>query len=312
MPRTPEHKGGVEGDVKYVKRNFLAGFLAQQREMGIDVPTIRDLKAAFKKWGEEVADVHLIHGIGRSPLDLFKSEEEKALRPLPKNRFEPGIWRQCEVRKDWRIMVERSYYSVPYRLIKETVEVRVTHSSVRIFHKNQEVALHERAKKKWEYQRKAEHAPPFKEAVLQCSREGLLELTKEIGSFTHQVATSILDHPSVDKLKPVRHLLKLSEKYSKARLEKACERAFACKICSYKSVKTILESGLDSQSLEATPTGKIIRHPNYKFARKPEEYRSETFEEKFERRHPVSKHGNAMAGVCGALLADQMMEEDKH
>ena len=70
---------------------------------------------------------------------------------------------------------------MPYQLIGETVEVCMTYSLVRIFHKNKEVALHEKAKKKWEYKRKPEHAPPFKEAVLQCSRDGLLALAEDIG-----------------------------------------------------------------------------------------------------------------------------------
>ena len=101
-------------------------------------------------------------------------------------------------------MLDNAYYSVPYNLIGKTVEVCITDTLVKIFYENEEVTLHDRASKKWEYKRKAEHAPPFQEAVLQCSREGLLALAQDIGSFTHQVAYAILSHPSVDKLKPVR------------------------------------------------------------------------------------------------------------
>ena len=315
LPRTPEHKGGVEGDIKYVKRNFLPAFRARQREQGIDMPTINNLVEALKKWENEVADVHLIHGIGRSPLELFTSEEQKVLQPLPKKRFEPATWHQCEVRRDWRVMIESAYYSVPYGLIGEMVEVRMTYSWVRIFHKNHEVALHERAMEKWSYQRKAEHAPPFKEAVLQCSREGLLILSQEIGSFTHEAVLSILSHPSVDKLKPVRHLLRLAEKYSKQRLEKACERATICKTFSYKSIKTILENGLDSQPIESSKS-KVIPLPRFRFARNSEDYKSttstrrpETFDAKIARFHSVSKYGNALAGGLATLLADQVIEE---
>ena len=58
----------------------------------------------------------------------------------------------------------------------------------------------------------------------------------------------------MDKLKPVRHLLQLAEKYSKERLEKACQRASNCKLFSYASVKNILENNLDSQPLETPQT----------------------------------------------------------
>ena len=58
LPRTPQHKGGVEGDVKYVKNNFLPYFMAKQKEMGIAIPTISDLKEALELWDKEVADIH--------------------------------------------------------------------------------------------------------------------------------------------------------------------------------------------------------------------------------------------------------------
>lgn len=316
LPRTPQHKGGVEGDVKYVKRNFLSYFLAQQKEMGITTPKIYDLREALKKWDRDIADIHIIYGVGKSPLELFNSEEYKALQLLPKERWEPTSWVQCDVKKEWRIMINNAYYSVPFQLIGETVEVCITHSLVRIFHNHKEVALHEKATKKWEYKRKTEHAPPFQEAVLQCSRDGLLALANDIGMFTHQVAYNILSHPSVDKLKPVRYLLKLAEKYSKERLEIACQRASNFKMYSYRSVKNILENNLESQPIESYVTDKIISLPRPRFARDPADYKSsysteETFEEKLERQHPISKHGSGMMGVFDGLLADQIIEEEK-
>lgn len=316
LPRTPKHKGGVEGDVKYTKKNFVSYFLAKQKGMGITKSKIRDLRESLKEWDRDVADIHIVHGVGRSPLELFKSEEEKALQSLPKVRWEPTSWSQCHVRRGWRIMLDSAHYSVPYQLIGEIVDVCTTHSLVRIFHKHREVALHEKATKKWEYKRKAEHAPPFREAVLQCSRDGLLALAGDIGIFTHQVAYHILSHPSIDKLKPVRHMLKLAEKFSKERLEKACQRASNCKMYAYKSVKNILENNLESQPLESTEIGKITPLPRPRFARDPADYKSmhmpqESFEEKLEKLHPFSAHGNAMMGAFEGILADQMMEEEK-
>lgn len=315
LPRTPEHKGGVEGDVKYVKNNFLSYFLTRQNEMGIEIPKVCDLIEALEKWDKEVADVRLIYGIKRSPLEIFKSEEEAALRPLPHKRWEPTAWRQCVVRRDWRVMVDTVYYSVPYRLIGKTVEVCTTDLLVRIFYENKEVALHKKAVKQWVYQRKSEHAPPFQEAVLQCSRDGLLALAQDIGPFTYQVSYIILSHPSVDKLKPVRYLLRLAAKYSQERLEKACLRAFDCKLFSYKNVKNILERNLESEV--GTHQSKIVPLRNYRFARDLADYKSqnnraETFEEKLERVHPCSAHGNAMAGVWESLQADQIIEEVKN
>lgn len=148
LPRTPEHKGGVEGDVKYTKSNFLTCFLARQKEKKIDIPMLKDLIEDLARCGREVADTHIVHGVGRSPLEVFKSEEEKVLRPLPKSRWEPTSWSQCMVHKDWRIMYDSSYYSVPYELIGKSVLVCATRSLVRIFFDHKEVAYHERSTKK--------------------------------------------------------------------------------------------------------------------------------------------------------------------
>lgn len=316
LPRTPAHKGGVEGDVKYVKRNFLPWFLETQKAMGIKIPKISNLRESLEKWNREVADIRIIHGVGRSPLELFKSEEEKALKPLPSTRWEPTSWSQCVVRRDWRIMIDYAYYSVPYGFIGKTVEVCITYSLVRIFYDHKEIALHEKATKKWEYKRKTEHAPPFEEAVLQSTREGLLTLASDIGIFTHRLTEAILSNPAVDKLKPIRHLLRLADKYSKERLEKACQRAFNFKMYSYSSVKNILEKNLESKPLDTKKEEKVIKFPVHRFARDPADYKStyknsETFEEKLARLHPFSKHGNAMMGGVNGLLADQIIEEDK-
>ena len=134
LPRTPEHKGGVEGDVKYTKSNFLSYFSARQKEKNIVVALLKELTDALELWGNEVADTHIIHGVGRSPLEIFNSEEKEALKPLPTSRWELTSWSQCAVRRDWRVMYDSSYYAVPYELIGKTVQICATTSLVRIFY----------------------------------------------------------------------------------------------------------------------------------------------------------------------------------
>lgn len=316
LPRTPNHKGGVEGDIKYTKQNFIKYFLAKQKLMGVLKPTISDLRKELDIWSREVADNHIIHGVGRTPDEIFQSEELKALKPLPKTRWEPTFWSQCIVRKEWRIMIDSAYYSVPYKLIGEKVYVCMTSSLVRIFHNNQEVALHTKASKKWEYQRKTDHAPPFHEAVLHCTSQGLIKLAQEIGDFTYKLAETILSHSSIDKLRPVRCILKLAEQYSKERLEKACERAYNCKLYTYRSVKSILVNKLEYSPIEDNTPSQVPSQTS-RFLRDPKDYNiedkdEESFEEKLDRHHPFSKNGNAMMGVFQSLQADKIMDEYVH
>ncbi|HEY6250046.1 MAG TPA: IS21 family transposase, partial [Candidatus Angelobacter sp.] len=58
-------------------------------------------------------------------------------------------------------------------------------------------------------------------------------------------------------------VIRLSDRYGKARMEAACARALHLKVCTYKSVKSILERGLDRQPLpESKPLLPPLEHEN--------------------------------------------------
>ncbi len=60
-------------------------------------------------------------------------------------RFDLSEWSRARVNIDYHIPLEENYYSVPYNLVHETVEVRSTPMTIEIFHKSQRVASHLRA-----------------------------------------------------------------------------------------------------------------------------------------------------------------------
>jgi hypothetical protein len=45
-------------------------------------------------------------------------------------------------------------------------------------------------------------------------------------------------------------VFRLADRYGPPRMEAACQRALTLNACSYRSLKSILETGLDRQSLE--------------------------------------------------------------
>jgi transposase len=267
LPYTPQHKGGVENDVNYIKKSFLPFIKEKKKHQPyLDLKTLQE---ELEKWDREVANVRIVYGTGRSPAVIFAEDEKATLKPLPESRWDIAEWHQCEVRKEWRVMWDNAYYSVPYYLIGQTVQIMSTTSLVRIFFEHNQVASHQRASQKWEYRRNPEHAPPFKEMVLSCTREGLLIQSEEIGPCTHALVQKILSDPVVDKLKPIRKLLSLALSYEKERIEAACKRALHYNTLRYQSVKDILENGLDQEPVKEKPS-KI--HPLYKYARNPKEY----------------------------------------
>jgi hypothetical protein len=61
-------------------------------------------------------------------------------------------------------------------------------------------------------------------------------------------------------------ILRLGQRYSNERLEAAAARAVATGACSYQSVKSMLERGLDRQPLEAPSARPALQHDNLRGA----------------------------------------------
>ncbi len=245
LPATPQHKGGVESDVKYVKRNFLPLFREAQAQRGQQIPSVQDLKEELERWNREVSEARQVGKVGRTPVELFEQEELPALQPLPACRWEPVVFKEASVGPDWRIQFHKAFYSVPYRLIGSRVLVMATSSFLRLFVEGQEVTLHRRATRLWEYVWKPEHAPPQLEKFLACSTQGLLLWAKRLGDSVVGVAEAILADKAVDGIRPVRALVRLAERYGSGRLQAACERALQFHTATYQSVKNILVQQLD-------------------------------------------------------------------
>ena len=76
----------------------------------------------------------------------WETYERPALRPLPLTPYTYAEWARAKVARDYHIAVGRAYYSVPYTLVGQHVDVRVSARVVEIFHQGQRVASHPRAR----------------------------------------------------------------------------------------------------------------------------------------------------------------------
>ncbi len=75
---------------------------------------------------------------------LFAELDRPALRPLPATRYEFATWRRAKVNIDYHIeaRADRHFYSVPYALAGEAVDVRLSAAVVEVFHRHRRVASH--------------------------------------------------------------------------------------------------------------------------------------------------------------------------
>ncbi|MGZ5094984.1 MAG: IS21 family transposase [Burkholderiales bacterium] len=134
-PYRARTKGKDERGVGYVKRNAIAGHAFDSWAA---------LEAHLAWWMREVADIRVHGSTGEAPIERFRAKEATALLPLGgRTTFQPI--RECvrRVHVDACIELETNRYSVPWRLIGETVSVLVN-EQVRIVHAGQEVAIHTR------------------------------------------------------------------------------------------------------------------------------------------------------------------------
>jgi transposase len=250
-PKQPRAKGGVENDVKYVKRNFWPLFLEQQRTLGREVPRYDELVQALEAWSRDVSETRIIRGVGRSPREIFETEERGSLRALPERRWEATTWALARVAADFRLQFQKGFYTVPCQYVGQQVTVCGSATTVRIFFELREIASHVRVERPWQTRFNPLHAPPQMQRYLEETRPGLLQWAKRLGEPVGRLAEVILEQKAVDGLRPLRALIRLADTYSPQRLSNACERALRFGTPCYASVKSILAASLDRLPTEA-------------------------------------------------------------
>src|SRR5579859_52716 len=129
-------KGKDERGVGYVKKNAIAGRCFESWSA---------LEAHLDEWTRDIAD-NRVHGTtGEMPIARFLRAEAAVLRPIAGvPPFEAARELVRKVGADCAIEVDSNAYSVPWRLIGESVRVVIAGKMVRVSHGGCEVAVHER------------------------------------------------------------------------------------------------------------------------------------------------------------------------
>jgi transposase len=248
-PATPRHKGKVESGVHYVCRNFLAG---QQ---------FADLEALNERvchWVRTTAGLRR-HGTTRqAPLARFEKIERAALGPLPDERYDLLATYRAKAHRDCHVTVDQRYYSVPFRLVGQRVDVYVGRRMVEIYHDDELVATHLPAKEPGDRRTRIEDYPKGKRAFLENPPDRCRERAQGIGPACEQIVTTLLDERPADRLRSVQSLLRLSETVGRERLEAACRRALEVGDGRYRRVKQILEAGLEFAGDEEPPPARAV------------------------------------------------------
>ncbi len=257
--RKPKDKAKVENAVLQAQRRILA--VLRNRTFF----TLWELNEAILEEAEKL-NKRPMRVTGKSRHDLFVEIEKPALRPLPAERFEIYNYKTpTKVHIDYHVEVQKSYYSVPYTLIGETVEVKYNSRVVQVYHKNRRVASHLRSYKKGEFITENSHMPHEHRQYLEWSPERIKSWGSKTGSHTKMMMERIMESKKYPEhgFRNCLGIIRLSKKYTPERVENACKRALAVDAYNYRSVKSILDNGLDKvvypdEQKEAKP----IEHSN--------------------------------------------------
>ena len=238
--RKPRDKAKAENGVLVVSRWILAALRKQtffsigELNQAIDELLKKLNSRGFRK-------------MAGSRLQLLEQIDRPALKPLPVERFTFAQWKWARVTNDYHVELEQHYYSVPAALVGRKVEIRYTADTVEVIHKGVRVASHVRSNKVGEATTIEGHRPESHRRYLEWNWPRLLSWATNAGPSTQalaeQVSSSGLHREQV--LRCCLGLVRLGDSYGTGRLEAACARALKLNACSYKSVKSILSTGLD-------------------------------------------------------------------
>ena len=257
-PRKPRDKAKVEVGVLIIERYVLAR-LRNRRFF-----SLFELNAAIR---EIVADLNarVMRKLGVSRRELLETIERPALKGLPSEPYQYAEWRKCRVAPDYHVEVERHYYSVPSRLIREQVEARITDTTIEIFHKGSRVASHVRSSVHHRHTTVREHMPSAHRRYAEWTPARMMYEARKIGPATVALVEAIMKakpHPE-QGFRACLGILRLARSYGPARVEAAARRGNDIGATTYGSIASILKNGLDRAfAREPTPDTPPIRHGN--------------------------------------------------
>src|SRR5277367_2447224 len=214
--RDPESKGIVEAKVRYVKHNALAG-------RGDELVRFEDYVAFAPRWRDEIANVRTHETTRERPIDCFQ-HERSLLRALPRIPFDTDEIVPAVVSPHARVEFDANRYSVPPRLVRQTVTIRADGHEVRILHQGQVVARHVRCYER----RQLIVLPDHRLAALTMSRRSrstaLEQAFDALGPEAREFHLGLNRQP-VKTGVHLRRLLSLARLYGAAELLGAISRA---------------------------------------------------------------------------------------
>lgn len=257
----PKDKAKVEGGVLIISRWIIAALRNRTfyslEELNDAIALLRE-KLNHKKMQKRKESRH----------ELFFSEEKESLKLLPEERFVYAEWKKARASIDYHVEYDKHYYSVPYKLRGELLQVKATTQRIEIFYNFKKIATHMRSFIPHRHTTIKDHMPDAHRSISEWSPSRMINWGSAIGPCTKQVIEIMLNkrrYPE-QNYRACLGILRLAKRYSDQRLERACQRA--CEFGSYsrRSIQSILTCNLDGKPTHPTEHPYSINHTNIRGA----------------------------------------------
>lgn len=257
-PGKPKDKSKAEGGVLLVTRWILA---ALRHHTFFNIEQLNDRISELL----ERLNTREFKKIKSSRRELFETLERPSLKPLPVERYRYIDFKRPTVNIDYHVEVDYHFYSVPYQLSGKKVEAFLSADTVEIFLSSRRIVIHKRSYQKGKYTTLAEHMPKAHQKHLEWTPSRIIQWAEQIGPATGKLIEAILStrpHPQ-QGFRSCLGILRLEKQYSQERLEAASVRAVHIRAFSYKSIKSILETGFDNMPItKQKKSSAPIQHDN--------------------------------------------------
>lgn len=227
--------------------------------------TLGEMNAAIRELLEHL-NARLMRKLGKSRRDVFESADRPAALPLPPQAYQYAQWGKARVHIDYSIEVDHHVYSVPFRLIHETVHTRLTATTLEAFYRGERVAAHVRSYVRGGQTTLDEHRPPEHRKHLEWTPSRMIAWAGQTGPATAKLVESILSakpHPE-QGYRAALGIMRLGKDCGPERLEAASRRALKFGAASYRAVRSILAAGLDraQEAQDQDPQPSLPLHEN--------------------------------------------------
>ena len=254
----PRDKAKVEVAVQIVQR-FVLAKLRNRRFF-----SLAELNAAIRDCVAAI-NAKIMRRVGKSRNELLETLDRQALDALPNAAYCYAEWKRARVAPDYHIEVADHYYSVPSKLIRETVEARITSATVEIFHKGQRIASHAFSAVRNRHTTITEHMPSAHRRYAEWTPAKMMSEAAMIGPAAIALVEAIMKakpHPE-QGFRSCLGIISLVRTYGSERVEAASRRGNDIGATTYGSIKSILQNGLDKAYANSkAPDGPPIRHAN--------------------------------------------------